>query len=373
MKICHVIYIPRLSGAEILVRNLALQHQAQGHQILIVAIMPPEHSFAIAQQDLAEIDVTMRFPQRSLNQWHRLHFLVQAFKQFLPDAIFAHAVIPSFYARYAAWLSGLHKIPVVSVLHDASQDDYASAYFRWVERWLAPPPAAIVSVSPTGAENYQHRIRSNIKPHTIANGIHLDAFLSPNCNRVEMRKKLFGVDDKQIVFLQVGRIASTKQQQHSLKAFSEAIQRFNFSGTLCFAGVSQDPDYEAHLKHQVVELGLSKQVVFLGVRSDIAELLAITDVYLMPSLIEAHSVAFIEALASGITVIASDIESFQFGAAFPGVHLISPHCLDQFVQRIGDVVQVGARQRWQRDLSDYSICKTATAYLELSKALASAN
>ncbi|BAU11427.1 glycosyl transferase, group 1 [Leptolyngbya sp. NIES-3755] len=368
MKICHVIYIPRFSGAEVLVSNLARKHIPEGHQISIVAIMPPDQSFAIAQQELASIGVMLNFPDRGLNQWQRLQFLIQAFKQFAPDVVFAHAVIPSFYARYAV-LAGLRKIPVVSVLHDGSQDDYASDYFRLFERWLAPLPAGIVSVSETSAENYQRRIRSKIKPQTIANGIQLEAFLAPKCDRAEVRKKIFNADDQQIVFLQVGRIASTKQQHHSLAAFSEALKRFNVLGKLCFVGISQDPAYEADLKQQVDRLGLTGQVLFLGVRSDIPALLAAADIYLMPSLIEAHSVAFIEALASGITVIASEIEPFQFGTAFSGVHLISPHQVDEFVQCIGDVVQAGAMRRWQRDLSEYSICKTANAYLELSKAL----
>lgn len=369
MKICHVIYIPRFSGAEILVRNLAIEHTTEGHEIAIVAIMPPEPSFAIAQQDLASIGVSLVFPTTPLNKWARLQFLAQALKAFSPDVIFAHAVIPSFYARYAVKLAGLRQTSVISVLHDASQDDYASSYFRLLEQWLAPRPDAIVTVSQKSADNYRQRIRSRIAPQTITNGIRLDAFVQAQDDRSTIRKNLFNADEQDIVFLQVGRISSTKQQQHSLIAFSEAIKQFNVPGKLCFVGTSEDHEYEAHLKQKVAELSLTEQVLFLGVRSDIPQLLSAADIYLMPSLSEAHSVAFIEALASGITIIASDIPSFQFGAAFPGVHLISPHHVNEFVQTIGESIQAGRSRRWQRDLSEYSIRKTANAYLEMSKSL----
>jgi glycosyltransferase involved in cell wall biosynthesis len=382
MKICHVIYIPRFSGAEILVRNLAAQHRLQGHQVAVVAIMPSEASFAIVQHDLTQMGVCSNFPPRPLGKWERLKFLADALQTFSPDVVFAHAVIPSFYARFAAKLARLRHTPVVTVLHDASQDDYASPYFRLLENWLAPQPAAIVAVSPTSASNYRRRIRSKIDPQVIVNGVQLEAFDRAVSHRSTVRKNIFKVNDDQFVFLQVGRISRTKQQHHSLHAFAQAVKTFGLSGKLCFVGISEDSSYESELKQLTTQLEVADHVLFLDARSDIPELLAGADVYLMPSLFEAHSVAFIEALASGITIIASDIPSFRFGAAFPGVHLISPESIDEFMQAINQVTQPHTPQsstfqprivrRWQRDLSDYSICKTANSYLETSKVLASA-
>lgn len=371
MKICHVIYIPRFSGAEVLVRNLAIQHRTEGHEIAIVAIMPPEDSFAIAQLDLDSMGVTLLFPGQLLNKWERLQFLVQAFQQFLPDVVFAHAVIPSFYARYAVALARLQKTSVVSVLHDASQDDYASSYFRFVEKWLAPPPAAIVTVSQQSAENYRQRIRSNIDTQVILNGIQLEPFTAEHKNCSKTRSEIFKAHENELIFLQVGRISLTKQQHYSLKAFAELVKTFNLSGKLCFVGITEDSAYETELKTMAESLGIAEQVLFLGARADIPELLAAADLYLMPSQFEAHSVAFIEALASGITIIASDISSFQFGSEFAGVTLISPQLMDEFVAAIAQAIQTGVSHRWQRDLSDYSIDKTANSYLALSKSVVS--
>jgi len=368
MKLCHVIYIPRFSGAEILVRNLAIQHCSEGHEIAVIAIMPAESSFAIVQHDLTSIGVLLNFPTKGLNKWERLRFLAEALKQFSPDVIFAHAVIPSFYARYAVRLARLNNTPVVGVLHDASQDDYASSYFRFLEKWLAPPPAAIVAVSQTAVENYRQRIRSHVATQVIANGIQLEAF-KQQFDRTQIRQEIFKVDAEQVVFLQVGRISATKQQHYSLEAFAAAVKTFNVSGKVCFAGLIEDKVYEAELKLKAVQLGMVDRVLFLGARPDIPKLLAAADVYLMPSLFEAHSVAFIEALASGIPIIASNIASFQFGEKFPGVWLLALDQVDQFVRTI---VQASiSPQRWRRDLSAYAIEKTASSYLEISKSLAS--
>lgn len=369
MKICHVIYIPRFSGAEILVRNLAIQHQAEGHEIAIAAIMPAEDSFAIAQQDLKSMGVRLQFPSQSLNKWERLQFLVQAFKQFSPDVVFAHAVIPSFYARYAMALARLQGASVVSVLHDASQDDYASPYFQLLEKWLVPKPAAIVAVSPDGAENYCKRICSEKIPQVIRNGIPTGEFTQAHSDRFRVRRNIFKVDD-QLVFLQIGRIVATKQQHYSLQAFAKAVKLFGSSAKLCFVGTPQDSIYNAELQHMAVELKIADQVLFLGSRSDIPSLLAAADIYLMPSLIESQGIAYIEALASGITIIASDIPPFQFGSEFAGVTLVSPQMIDEFVTAIGQVIQAGIARRWQRDLSDYSIDRTANSYLTLSKSIA---
>jgi glycosyltransferase involved in cell wall biosynthesis len=86
-------------------------------------------------------------------------------------------------------------------------------------------------------------------------------------------------------------------------------------------GLTEDADYEAKLRKLIADSGLSAQVELLGSRTDVPELLAASDLYLMPSTREVHSVAMIEALASGTPVIASDIATFRYAESLPGVTL----------------------------------------------------
>jgi glycosyltransferase involved in cell wall biosynthesis len=63
----------------------------------------------------------------------------------------------------------------------------------------------------------------------------------------------------------------------------------------------------AELTAQVQREGLEGRVLFLGERTDVAELLAASDLFILPSLWEGMSLAMLEALASGLPVIASDV------------------------------------------------------------------
>ncbi|MBD1823584.1 glycosyltransferase family 4 protein [Cyanobacteria bacterium FACHB-DQ100] len=365
MRICHVIYIPRFSGAEILVRSLAIAHQALGHQVAVMALMPPQPSFLSELAQMQAAQVSLFLPEQELSKRERITFLVQHLKQFKPDVVVAHAVIPSLYARIAVRLAALHHTSTLSVLHDASQDDYASPYFRALERWFVPAPDAIVAVSPTGAENYCNRINSIAKPVVIPNGINLSAIQQAATQRDRVRQTIFAVQPEEVVFLQVGRFSSTKQQHLSLQAFAQAQQQAPFSGKLCFVGSSEDQPYEQHLRQLAQQFNIEDQLLILGSRSDVPDLLSGADVFLMPSKIEAHSLAFIEALSSGIAIVASDIPSLQYGKAFPGVKLICPELINEFTRAIVETVRSSVKVRWQRDLSAYSVEQTSKAYLEL--------
>ncbi|WNZ44004.1 glycosyltransferase family 4 protein [Leptolyngbya boryana CZ1] len=369
MKICHVIYIPRFSGAEILVRELARDHAAKGHQIAVISLMPLEESFRSQQQLLEQANVDMAFPTRMLGKYGRFQFLTQQLRRWKPDIILGHAVIPSLYAQIAAKLAGLTQTSVINVLHDASQDDYASWYFQALEKWIAPDADAVVAVSQLGAENYVKRIRPVSVPYVIPNGINLERIVQASSQREQVRNQVFSVSDQDVVYLQVGRFNQIKQQHLTLQAYAQAAQTAEFTSKLFLAGIVEDPNYEQSLRQRVAELNLENQVVFLGARSDVPELLAGADVYLMPSKQEAHSVAFAEALASGITIVASDIPSFQYGRSFQGVDLIQPEQTEVFARRLTESAYTAVQVRWHRDLSAYAIEQTANAYLNVFQAL----
>ena len=71
-----------------------------------------------------------------------------------------------------------------------------------------------------------------------------------------------------------------------------------------FAGRGQ---LEAELKEQVQRLGLDKRVHFLGLRQDIPRILALLDVFVLPSLSEGLSMAILEAMIAGKPVVATQV------------------------------------------------------------------
>ena len=64
---------------------------------------------------------------------------------------------------------------------------------------------------------------------------------------------------------------------------------------------------ESDLKQQVSRLGLDKRVHFLGLRQDIPRILALLDVFVLPSLSEGLSMAILEAMMAGKPVVATRV------------------------------------------------------------------
>jgi glycosyltransferase involved in cell wall biosynthesis len=63
---------------------------------------------------------------------------------------------------------------------------------------------------------------------------------------------------------------------------------------------------EEELLNQRNELGLKKEVLFFGKRDDIPALLKLSDIFVLPSLIENQSVSLIESQIAGKAAIVSD-------------------------------------------------------------------
>ncbi|HLQ23811.1 MAG TPA: glycosyltransferase, partial [Gemmatimonadales bacterium] len=66
-------------------------------------------------------------------------------------------------------------------------------------------------------------------------------------------------------------------------------------------------ELEASLTQAAANLGISSQVHLLGLRSDVANLLAAADVFVLPSLSEGLPLALLEAMLAGRPIVASDV------------------------------------------------------------------
>lgn len=109
-------------------------------------------------------------------------------------------------------------------------------------------------------------------------------------------------DDNGLKIIQVGRLNNVKNHQFSVKIAQE-LKRRKVDFTLYIIG--QGP-LEDELKQKVNALSLQDNVKFLGVRTDITELMSSADYMIMPSLHEGFPVVLVESQAAGLNAIVSD-------------------------------------------------------------------
>ena len=143
-----------------------------------------------------------------------------------------------------------------------------------------------------------------------------DVWLLPNA--VDIKKMMAGANqarcyideefgDKDLKIIQVGRLNEVKNHQFSLQ-IAEELKKRKVDFALYIVG--QGPLDEI-LKQQVTDKLLVDSVKFLGMRTDITELMASADYMIMPSLHEGFPVVLVESQTVGLPTLVSDQVSIE--------------------------------------------------------------
>ena len=111
------------------------------------------------------------------------------------------------------------------------------------------------------------------------------------------------LDDKNCDFVAMGRLHKVKNYPLMLKAFKAASDKYS-DIRLTIAGSGP---LESELKELTEQLGIKEKVVFLGNVKNVPSLLHKMDVLLLSSVSEACPMVILEAMASGLPVIATNV------------------------------------------------------------------
>ncbi len=143
---------------------------------------------------------------------------------------------------------------------------------------------------------------SRARSITIYNGVDLGSFRSLDYLRDRARKGL-GVAEKDVVVFAAGNLTAVKGYEYLIKAIYLLIRKA--VPVKCF--IAGRGELKSQLELLISKLGLERNVMLLGYRSDIPFLLAASDIFCMPSINEALGYSLLEAMAAGIPVIASNV------------------------------------------------------------------
>ena len=102
----------------------------------------------------------------------------------------------------------------------------------------------------------------------------------------------------------VGRFNPQKNHPFIIDVFEAVHRQWPDSVLLLVGDDSCDGGKQIH--HKVKSLGLENNVKFLGIRSDVSDLLQAMDVFLFPSLFEGFGIAALESQAAGLPTIVSE-------------------------------------------------------------------
>lgn len=321
LKVLHIVGDSRYGGVVRIILGLARVAKADGWQIDVLAT-DPAVQVALERQAIGvvNLDVIRREtrPFRDLVGLFRL-------RNFLHGAgyniVHTHTSKGGFVGRLAAKMAGVPII--VHTMHGFAIHEQSAAWARLVyaalERIASRWCDRIVSVSRFHRDwALDLRMCPPTQIHAIPNGITPDP-VSASLNAAELRKKL-GVGEGEFFILSPTRLAWDKGLQYLIEA-AALLPRENCAYRVVIAG---DGPARAGLEELARARGVADRVVFLGFRDDVAELLASSDVVVLPSLREGMSMSLLEAMAAGKPIIATSIGSNREVASQGEMALLVP-------------------------------------------------
>jgi len=218
------------------------------------------------------------------------------------EVVHAHQYTPFFYGAIAAKLSGV-KPRVIFTEHGRHYPDVVSSKRRLANRLvfdhLADDVNAVCEFSARSLSEKDGFSAGRIQ--VIENGVDLPKYAETADIRA-LRHGL-GLDPDRRYVVTVARFHPVKDHRTLVRAFGE-VAHARQDVDLLLVG---DGALRQDLERQVDELGLTTRVRFLGVRSDVADLLRASDVFALTSVSEAASITLLEAMACGRPVVVTAV------------------------------------------------------------------
>lgn len=166
----------------------------------------------------------------------------------------------------------------------------------------------IIAVSECVGSQIQNEAAQN-KVEVLYNPVDFERYANGDGTAIkrDIEKLLpFPLSEKQTVIGHVALVQRSKRQDFVLGIIAE-LKRQGLEPVGVFAGETRETDYFDEIKEKAEELSISDRTVFLGRRSDIPDLLKLTDVLVIPSAFEGFPLAGLEASAAGVPVAACDV------------------------------------------------------------------
>lgn len=275
------------------------------------------------------------------------------------DILHTHNPKPGLYGRVLGRLAG---VPiVVNTVHGLYASDDSSSLKKVVVyslEWIASrfSDAELIQ-SPEDFELLTNkRIMPRSKLTYLGNGVNLQRFRFDEAARKEVRQEL-GVSDDQIVVGLVARLVAEKGVSELIEASLRLDQRY----VVVIVG-PDDPEKADSIHQTLIDEGIKAGVRFLGMRSDTDRLYSGFDIFALPSHREGFPRAAMEAAASRLPVVASDIR---------GCRQVVDHGVNGFlfpvrdVDSLVDVIQrIGSNTELRNTMAEASVRRSVELFDE---------
>jgi glycosyltransferase involved in cell wall biosynthesis len=297
LRILHVITDLQIGGAENILLQTVRAQKAAGHDVAVCSLRPNGPMAPAIRAECPVFEVGMGHALSPLVFWRLARLMRRGRYDVAHGSLFQANLV----TRPAARLAG---IPVnVTSMHTIY------SRFRWrhfvVDRLTARWADVITGVSDAVCRfAVEQEGLPAAKVKTLRNGLDLSRFQAINnyqARRAEMRAAL-GYAPEHIVLNMTARLHEKKGHTYLFQAVERLRPRYPQIRVLL---VGDGPE-RAALEAECQARGLTDIVTFLGMRQDVGDLLAASDLSVLPSLLEGLGLVVLEAMVMRCPVVATN-------------------------------------------------------------------
>lgn len=267
----------------------------------------------LKNQGLHMIEVPIARMISPVSNLKSILYLYSLMKKEKYDIVHVHTPVAAILGRIAAKLAGVKHVIYTAhgfYFHDGmTRTQYM--FFYWLEKVFARCFTDWLLLQ--SKEDYDLCVRDRFKGKSrivhISNGVDITNKFNPVLVSRGTRDKLkieLGINEGDIVFTFIGRFVREKGVFELLSAF-RILKESRPNVKLLLIGDVLSSERDQDLFQCLQEMMSDPSVISVGLRKDIPQLLAVSDVFVLPSHREGLPRSIIEAMAMGKAVIASNI------------------------------------------------------------------
>lgn len=271
------------------------------------------------------------------------------------DIIHVH-LFPSLY--WVALANLPFKKPLIYTEHSTYNKRRNKWWLRFFERWIYEKYSKIVSISPLTECNVKKWVGAKEKDEkyeVVNNGVCVDEF-----NKYERKH------DSIKTLIMIGRFAPAKDQATIIRT----MVLLDDDTHLILVGDGENRTMDEELAKRI---GVSKRVHFVGTQTNVVDWIRKADIGIQSSKWEGFGITSVEMMASGLPVIATDVDGLKqvvegAGEIFP---VGNEKRLSQLIMRLQSDKEYYnmIRMRCMERAKIYDIKETAKAYINIYESL----
>ncbi len=301
--IAHVLYRLDTGGMERVLITV-INHTRSRYRHVVICL----EGFGALRQQIADPDVAcLALDKKAGKDWGCYFRLWKSLRRLKPDLVHTYN-FGALDAAPVAKLAGVRRVLHAERGRDANDPNGESRKYRNLRRWLAPFTDRYLAVSRDLQGWLTEKV--GIDPSRIVcipNGIDATSYVvAPEKKRARPLLGAFAPPES-VVIGTVGRLDPVKDQKGLISAFNllcESSPQIREKLRLIIVG---EGSRRVALQAQIADLELDNQVLLLGNRTDVPALLAEFDVFALSSIAEGMPGVLLEAMASGLPCVATDV------------------------------------------------------------------